>query len=340
MILFSDDGPSPFPYSTYILFCTFFVLLSIIALNVLIGLTVNDIIKYIENADIRKLAMRLKYVLQLEDTWNSTKNIVFLGNRNVKPELMKEIRKEYISNDVLATDLVSKAKIWEKVERKQEEAKRKADMEEQAATLKKFIEEKVDSLKDGIISVNAEPMEENKVKSEKDAGDSEKENENLDSKEEKFNLQKNTGEKVKRVKCKDKSVSTRQTERATIEVDTLSREEISTTRNLDMKMIENIFQEKFETQDLLIKGLTAQVQELLNIVKSKESLSQKTDQRILGASTDVKNFSTSKSDEILQSNDQVLQKQKRLVRMPAKESLEAGWIRNTLEEAKRMNDFD
>ena len=97
-IFFSDDGPSPFPYSTYILFCTFFVLLSIIALNVLIGLTVNDILISIKNADLRKLAMRLKYVLQLEDTWNSTKYYVPFGSKNVKPKLAKEITTNSLEN--------------------------------------------------------------------------------------------------------------------------------------------------------------------------------------------------------------------------------------------------
>ena len=70
-IFFSDtEGAAPFPYSTYIIFCTFFLLMSIIALNVLIGLTVNNIFNFIKNADLRKLAMRLKYVLQIEDNWN------------------------------------------------------------------------------------------------------------------------------------------------------------------------------------------------------------------------------------------------------------------------------
>ena len=56
----------PFVGTTYTIFVIFFVILSIVALNVLVGLTVDDIRNFIDTADLRKLSARLKYVLQME----------------------------------------------------------------------------------------------------------------------------------------------------------------------------------------------------------------------------------------------------------------------------------
>ena len=76
----------------------------------MIGLTVNDILKFIDNADLRKLAMRLKYVLQIEDTWNATKYFVLFGNQKAKPKLMKKLEKGDTLLDAYSSDLVSKGK--------------------------------------------------------------------------------------------------------------------------------------------------------------------------------------------------------------------------------------
>ena len=48
----------PFPVITYGMFLIFLVFVSIVAINVLVGLTVDDIRNFLENADLRKLTMR------------------------------------------------------------------------------------------------------------------------------------------------------------------------------------------------------------------------------------------------------------------------------------------
>ena len=58
----------PFPGLTYIIFVYFFLGLSLVALNVLVGLTVDDIWNFLENAVLHKLKMILKYILQIEHT--------------------------------------------------------------------------------------------------------------------------------------------------------------------------------------------------------------------------------------------------------------------------------
>ena len=65
-IFLGDDGPPPFPYMSYILFIVFFILLSIILINLLVGLTVNDVSLFVEVADLKKMSMRLKFVLNME----------------------------------------------------------------------------------------------------------------------------------------------------------------------------------------------------------------------------------------------------------------------------------
>merc|ERR1711971_401260 len=67
-IFFKDNPPTgfgpdwdqdwekvPFPFMTYSMFVIFFFSVSIVALNVLVGLTVDDIRNFLDNADLRKL---------------------------------------------------------------------------------------------------------------------------------------------------------------------------------------------------------------------------------------------------------------------------------------------
>ena len=52
---------------TYILFIVFFILLSIILINLLVGLTVNDVNIFVEIADLKKMSLRLKFILNIEE---------------------------------------------------------------------------------------------------------------------------------------------------------------------------------------------------------------------------------------------------------------------------------
>ena len=62
----TDGALKTFPFITYTTFLVFFFLVSIVALNVLVGLTVDDIRNFLENADLRKLTMRLKFIMEME----------------------------------------------------------------------------------------------------------------------------------------------------------------------------------------------------------------------------------------------------------------------------------
>lgn len=100
-------GPVPFPFVSYAVFIVFFVLLSIITLNLLVGLTVDDIKTFLDDADLKKIKMRLKYVLEIE---KSRRLDSFLGSNYFKIQ-QKSIKK---SKSVFRSDdVISKKRIWE-----------------------------------------------------------------------------------------------------------------------------------------------------------------------------------------------------------------------------------
>merc|ERR1712048_1070592 len=57
----------PFPVVTYTIFIAFFFLVCLVALNVFVGLAVDETRKFIETAQIRKFLMRLRFTLELEN---------------------------------------------------------------------------------------------------------------------------------------------------------------------------------------------------------------------------------------------------------------------------------
>ena len=58
-IFFADDGPVPYPTVTYSMFVVFFFILSIVTLNLLVGLTVDDIKEFLDNAETKNLRLRV-----------------------------------------------------------------------------------------------------------------------------------------------------------------------------------------------------------------------------------------------------------------------------------------
>ena len=96
----------PFPFITYGMFLVFFFFVSIVALNVLVGLTVDDIRNFLENADLRKLTMRLKFILQMEQ--------LTMKNGENKELDMYIYKKDKLEASA-TSDLISKARIWEKI---------------------------------------------------------------------------------------------------------------------------------------------------------------------------------------------------------------------------------
>ena len=65
--IFYGETPLPFPAMSYILFNVFFILLSIILINLLVGLTVSDVNIFVEIADLKKMSLRLKFILNIEE---------------------------------------------------------------------------------------------------------------------------------------------------------------------------------------------------------------------------------------------------------------------------------
>ena len=60
--IFFDNGKVPFPFVTYSMFVLFFLLLSILALNLLVGLTVDDIQTFLDAADLKNLSLKVLYI--------------------------------------------------------------------------------------------------------------------------------------------------------------------------------------------------------------------------------------------------------------------------------------
>ena len=122
-IFFPDDASSnPFPDITYAFFLIFFVLASLLLINMLVGLTVEDVSTFVEVAKLKKMSNRLKFVLNMEKYFvrkirflNFTfplNPIWFLKSNRVDVMTMN---KTNVTNDL-------KSKMWKQVvERKKEE---------------------------------------------------------------------------------------------------------------------------------------------------------------------------------------------------------------------------
>ena len=110
-----DRGPQPIPFPglTYTMFVIFFLLLSTVALNVLVGLTVDGIPNFLQHADLQTLTLLLKIVLEREKGENIDKtNIISKHSHNQWAGIF---------------DLISKEMIWENM--RQKEKRRTANLE-------------------------------------------------------------------------------------------------------------------------------------------------------------------------------------------------------------------
>ena len=128
----------PFPFMTYSMFVIFFFSVSIVALNVLVGLTVDDIRNFLDNADLRKLTMRLKFILQMER---------HSAQKRQKKPLNKCIKKSPHFEMPATSDLISKARIWEKIAKKQEDSRKRGEAEEERRSMKELIHQQTMKLK-------------------------------------------------------------------------------------------------------------------------------------------------------------------------------------------------
>ena len=129
----------PFPFITYSMFLVFFFFVSIVALNVLVGLTVDDIRNFLENADLRKLTMRLKFILAME-------RVAMKKYNKIEPLISEKIQKQDHLEASATSDLISKARIWEKIEKKQEYSRKKGETEEERRNLTDMINDQTNKL--------------------------------------------------------------------------------------------------------------------------------------------------------------------------------------------------
>ena len=83
-----DSGDVPFKSVTYLLFIVFFVLVSIITLNLLVGLTVDDIQTFLDEADLKNLQLKLRFVLGMEKTYAK----LFFRNKFISNARVQNLR--------------------------------------------------------------------------------------------------------------------------------------------------------------------------------------------------------------------------------------------------------
>ena len=128
-----------FPAVTYAMFVIFFFMVAIVALNVLVGLTVDDIRNFLENADLWKLSMRLRYILETERH--------YMQKRKGKEQTIDSVITKQSHFNPFSNDLISKGKIWEKIEKKQEDKRKKAEIEQERRNVKEMINSQTTKLK-------------------------------------------------------------------------------------------------------------------------------------------------------------------------------------------------
>ena len=133
-----------FPVITYAMFLVFLFLVSIVAINVLVGLTVDDIRNFLENADLRKLTMRLKFILMMER--------LTMKKKQKKEKLDDQIKKGKLEAST-TSDLISKVRIWEKVEKKIEESRKRGEQERERKSMKDLINDQTEKLRAEIESL-------------------------------------------------------------------------------------------------------------------------------------------------------------------------------------------
>ena len=112
---FLDQKTLPFPATTYAIFASFFAFVSILSLNVLVGVTVDDIRRFLENANVMLLSKQVEFL---------QKSAVLAWKKWGKGTTQKKMtvwKPDYQSTN---PDLVTEEKIWENIiMREKEKAK-------------------------------------------------------------------------------------------------------------------------------------------------------------------------------------------------------------------------
>ena len=135
---FGDDWDQdwekvPFPAVTYTMFLAFVICVTFVAFNVLVGLTVDDIRNFLQNADLRKISMRLEFIRQMEQVQK-------ISCITTKKDLDTKISKENCFG----------AMIWKQIEKRQVESRKKGKVEKDLSEM----QEKMKELKAMLVDTN------------------------------------------------------------------------------------------------------------------------------------------------------------------------------------------
>ena len=108
------------------MFMAFVVCITFVAFNVLVGLTVDDIRKFLDNADLRKVSMRLEFIRQMEQVeqiqWIKTKKKDALNNKISKKNSFETM-------------------IWKEIENREMKSRKKGKLEEEMNKMQSKIKE-------------------------------------------------------------------------------------------------------------------------------------------------------------------------------------------------------
>ena len=137
---FDDDWDQewekvPFPTVTYGMFVAFIICVTIVAFNVLVGLTVDDIRNFLGNADLRKLSMRLEFIRQMEQV----QKIPWIMAKEKEP-----------LNTTISKETSFGAVIWKEIEKRRVESRKKGKVERELSEM----QEKMKELKVMLVDTN------------------------------------------------------------------------------------------------------------------------------------------------------------------------------------------
>ena len=116
----------PFPVVTYSMFIAFVIAGTFLAFNVLVGLTVDDIRNFLDNADLRKVSMRLEFIRQMEQVeqikWIMTKKKAPLDN-------------------TISKETSFEAMIWKEIEKREMKSRKKGKIDDELSKTQSKIKE-------------------------------------------------------------------------------------------------------------------------------------------------------------------------------------------------------
>ena len=117
------------------MFMAFVVCITFVAFNVLVGLTVDDIRNFLDNADLRKLSMRLEFIRQMEQV----QKIPWIITKTKAP-----------LDTTISKKTSFEAMIWKEIEKRQVESRKKGKVEKELSE----VQEKMKELKVMLVETN------------------------------------------------------------------------------------------------------------------------------------------------------------------------------------------